>query len=136
MDFDNNTNKGAIKMGNEQKPSVEQIFSKMRQGMGNIPTAIEKAAAVDEGILYEHMRSRAYTMPENGVFDEETRTLLYLAAALAASSKACIQAMADKAKMQKIAPEKVLETFRIVRFAMTAKVLGEAEPVFEALQKS
>ncbi|MGC9291317.1 MAG: carboxymuconolactone decarboxylase family protein [Acidobacteriaceae bacterium] len=122
-------------MGNEQKPTVEQIFAKMRQGMGDIPTAIEKAAAVDEGILYEHMRSRAYTMPENGVFDEETRTLLYLAAALAASSKACIQAMADKAKMQKIAPEKVLETFRIVRFAMTAKVLGEAEPVFEALLK-
>jgi hypothetical protein len=30
----------------------------------------------------------------------------------------------------------VLEVFRIVRFAMTAKVLGEAEPVFEALQKS
>ncbi|MGC9293480.1 MAG: carboxymuconolactone decarboxylase family protein [Acidobacteriaceae bacterium] len=123
-------------MSSEQKPSVEQIFAMMRKGMGNIPAAIEKATAVDEGILYEHMRTRAYTMPEKGAFDEETRTLIYLAAALAASSKACIQAMADKAKMQKIAPEKVLEVFRIVRFAMTAKVLGEAEPVFEALQKS
>ena len=62
--------------------------------------------------------------------------LWHLASALAASSKACIQAMADKAKMQSIAPEKVLETFRIVRFALATKVLGDAEPIFEALQKS
>jgi alkylhydroperoxidase/carboxymuconolactone decarboxylase family protein YurZ len=123
-------------MSNETQPTVEQIFTMMRQGIGNIPSAIEKAAAVDEGLLREHIRSSGYAMPPEGALDKETRTLLYLAAALASSSKACIQAMADKAVIQQIAPEKVLETFRIVRFALATKVLGDAEPVFEALLKS
>jgi alkylhydroperoxidase/carboxymuconolactone decarboxylase family protein YurZ len=104
------------RMNPEQKPTVEQVFGMMRKTMGSIPTAIEKAVAVDEGAL-----------------DEETRTLIYLASALAASSKACIQAMANKAKMQGIAPEKVLETVRIVRFALATKIVGDAEPVFEAM---
>lgn len=122
-------------MNIEQQPSVEQVFGMMRKTMGSIPSAIEKAVAVDEGLLYEHLRSRAYAMPNEGALDEETRTLIYLASALAASSQACIQAMANKAKMQGIAPEKVLETVRIVRFVLATKVLGDAEPVFEALRK-
>ncbi|HUV96417.1 MAG TPA: carboxymuconolactone decarboxylase family protein [Acidobacteriaceae bacterium] len=121
-------------MNSEQKPTVEQVFDMMRKSMGSIPSAIEKATAVDEGLLYEHLRSRAYAMPAEGALDEETRTLIYLASALAGSSKACIQAMANKAKMQGIAPERVLETVRIVRFALATKVVGDAEPVFEALQ--
>ncbi len=44
-------------------------------------------------------------------------------------------AMANKARMQRIAPEKILETVRIVRFALATKVLGDAEPVFEEVQK-
>ena len=59
-----------------------------------------------------------------------------LASALAAGSQACIQAMANKAKMQNIPSAKVLETVRIVRFALATKVLGEAEPVFAALAKA
>ena len=121
-------------MTTEQKPTVDQIFGMMRKTMGSIPTAMEKATSVDEGLLYEHLRSRAYAMPSDGALDEETRTLIYLASALAGSSKACIQAMANKSKMQGIAPEKVLETVRIVRFALATKVIGDAEPVFEALQ--
>jgi alkylhydroperoxidase/carboxymuconolactone decarboxylase family protein YurZ len=121
------------RMNPEQKPTVEQVFGMMRKTMGSIPTAIEKAVAVDEGLLYEHLRSRSYAMPADGALDEETRTLIYLASALAASSKACIQAMANKAKMQGIAPEKVLETVRIVRFALATKIVGDAEPVFEAM---
>ena len=122
-------------MNIEQKPSVEQVFGMMRKTMGSVPSAIEKAVQVDEGLLYEHLRSRSYAMPAESALDEETRTLVYLASALAASSQACIQAMANKAKMQGIAPEKVLETVRIVRFALATKVLGDAEPVFERLQQ-
>ena len=123
-------------MNSEQKPTIEQVFGMMRKSMGSVPSAIEKATAADEGVLYEHLRSRAYAMPAEGALDEETRTLIYLASALAASSKACIQAMTNKAKMQGIAPEKILETVRIVRFALATKVIGDAEPVFESLQKS
>ncbi len=120
-------------MNTEQKPTVEQVFEMMRKTMGAIPSAIEKAVAVDEGLLWEHLRSRGYAMPAEGALDDETRTLIYLASALAAGSKACIQAMADKAKMQGIAPAKVLETLRIVRFALATKVIGDAEPVFAAM---
>lgn len=122
-------------MTSEKKPSVEQVFGMMRQMMGTIPSAIEKATTVDEGLLYEHLRSRGYAMPAEGALDEETLTLIYLASALAAGSQACIQAMANKAKMQGIAPEKILETLHIVRFALATKVIGDAEPVFAALQK-
>lgn len=123
-------------MASDSQPTVDQIFAMMRKTMGSIPSAIEKATSVDEGLLHEHLRSRAYAMPAAGALDDETRTLIYLAAALAASSKACIQAMANKAKMQGIAPEKVLETVKIVRLALATKVIGDGEPIFEALEKT
>jgi len=123
-------------MASDSKPTVDQAFAMMRKTMGSIPSAIEKGTSVDEGLLYEHLRSRAYAMPAEGALDDEARTLIYLAAALAASSKACIQAMANKAKMQGIAPEKVLETVRIVRLALATKVIGDGEPIFEALQNA
>jgi alkylhydroperoxidase/carboxymuconolactone decarboxylase family protein YurZ len=121
-------------MNSTQKPTVDEVFGMMRKMMGVIPSSIEKAAKVDEGLLYEHLRSRQYAMPPEGALDEETRTLLYLASALAAGSAACIQAMANKAKMQGIPAAKILETLHIVRFALATKVIGEAEPVFEALR--
>lgn len=123
-------------MASDSKPTVDQVFAMMRNNMGSIPSAIEKATSVDEGLLDEHLRSRAYAMPAEGALDDETRTLIYLAAALAASSKACIQAMANKSKMQGIAPEKVLETVKIVRLALATKVIGDGEPIFEALQSA
>ena len=123
-------------MASDSKPTVDQAFAMMRKTMGSIPSAIEKGTSVDEGLLYEHLRSRAYAMPAEGALDDEARTLIYLAAALAASSKACIQAMANKAKMQGISPEKVLETVRIVRLALATKVIGDGEPIFEALQNA
>lgn len=36
---------------------------------------------------------------------------------------------------QGIAPEKVLETVRIVRFALASKIVGGAKPIFETLSK-
>lgn len=53
-------------MSTEQKTTVEQVFGMMRQMMGSIPPAIEKGTAADEGLLYEHLRSRAYAMPAEG----------------------------------------------------------------------
>lgn len=121
-------------MNSTQKPTVDEVFGMMRKMMGAVPSAIEKAAKVDEGLLYEHLRSRQYAMPPEGALDDETRTLIYLASALAAGSAACIQAMANKAKVQGIPAAKILEILHIVRFALATKVIGEAEPVFEALR--
>jgi alkylhydroperoxidase/carboxymuconolactone decarboxylase family protein YurZ len=126
----------ASKPTNAPKPTVEEVFGMMRKMMGSVPTAIEQAVKVDEGLLYEHLRSRGYAMPPEGALDEDSRTLIYLAASLAAGSHACVQAMANKAKMQSIPAAKVLETVHIVRFALATKVIGEAEPVFAALAKA
>ena len=124
-------------MNNQDKPSIEQIFGMMRKSMGTIPDAIQKAAVVDQGLVYEHLRSRGYAMPtEKAALDEETRTLIYLAAALAASSHACVEAMANKAKVQGIPAEKLLETLHIVRFALATRVIGDAEPLFGAMASS
>jgi alkylhydroperoxidase/carboxymuconolactone decarboxylase family protein YurZ len=79
------------------------------------------------------MRSRMYAMPPSGALDEQTRTLIYLAAALAGSSPACVRAMADKVVQEGISAAKVLETVHIARFAMATKIIGDAEPVFDAL---
>ena len=124
-------------MSNQDKPSIEQVFEMMRKSMGSVPTAIQKAAEVDEGLVCEHLRSRGYAMPvEKAALDEETRTLIYLAAALAASSHACIEAMANKAKVQGIPAEKLLETLHIVRFALATRVIGDAEPLFSAMESA
>lgn len=124
-------------MTNDRTPTLEEIFNMMRKSMGTIPEAIQKAAAVDEGLVYAHLRSRGYAMPaEKPALDEETRTLIYLAAALAASSHACVEAMANKAKVQGIPAEKLLETLHIVRFALATRVIGDASPLFSAMQLS
>ncbi|UTV80901.1 carboxymuconolactone decarboxylase family protein [Acidithiobacillus sp. YTS05] len=123
-------------MSDTSRPSPEQILAGMRQAMGRAPSAIEKSVAADADLIHEHMRSRAFAMPAEGALDDETRTLIYLAAALAGSSHACIQAMADKVAQQKIPAAKVVETVRIARYAMATKVIGDAEPVFAVLGAS
>lgn len=120
-------------MSNKASPTAEEILAGMRQAMGRVPSAIEKSVTADPVLIHEHMRSRAFAMPAEGVLDEETRTLIYLAAALAGSSHACVQAMADKIVQQGVAPAKVVETIRITRYAMATKIIGDAEPVFAAL---
>ncbi len=122
-------------MSDGRKPSIEEIFAMMRKSMGEVPEAIQKAALIDESLVYEHLRSRGYAMPqEKPALDEETRTLIYLAAALASSSHACVEAMANKAKVQAIPAEKLLETLRIVRFALATRVIGDAEPLLSAME--
>jgi alkylhydroperoxidase/carboxymuconolactone decarboxylase family protein YurZ len=70
---------------------------------------------------------------EQPALDEDTRMLIYLAAALAGTSPACVKAMSNKIVQQGIAPAKVVETVHIVRLAMTTKTIGDAEPVFDAM---
>ena len=69
--------------------------------------------------------------PEDGVLDAETRTLIYLAVALATSNRACTMAMVNKARKQEIATAKLLEAFHIRVSALATQVVGNAEPVFD-----
>lgn len=115
-----------------ETPSTQQILDQMRFAMGEVPAAIEKAAGADPRMVAEQARSSAFAMPpEDGVLDAETRTLIYLAVALATSNRACTMAMVNKARKQEIATAKLLEAFHIARYTLATQVVGNAEPVFD-----
>ena len=102
--------------------------------MGSVPDAVDKAAWVDPAMVREQAHGSAFAMPaDDGALSPETRILVYLAAALATSNHACTKAMANKAKVQGIADEKLLEAFHIARFALATRVVGNAEPLFDML---
>ena len=119
-----------------EAPSTQQILDQMRSAMGEVPAAIEKAAGADPRMVAEQARSSAFAMPpEDGVLDVETRTLIYLAVALATSNRACTMAMVNKARKQEIATAKLLEAFHIARYALATQVVGNAEPVFDLVNE-
>jgi hypothetical protein len=54
-------------------PSTQQILDQMRVTMGEVPPAIEKAAAADARMVAGQARSSAFAMPpEDGALDPET----------------------------------------------------------------
>ena len=117
-------------------PDTQQILGQMRLAMGEAPPAIEKAATADERMVAEQARSSAFAMPpDGGALDPETRTLIYLAVALATSNQACTTAMVNKARKQAIASAKLLEAFHIARFALATQVVGNAEAVFDLVNE-
>jgi len=118
-----------------QKPTVDQVLQMMTQSMdGKLPKSIELAKEVFPEIIVEQALNSAYAMPqENGALDAETRILIYLGIALATGSKTCIEAMMNKSKTLRINKDKILETFKIARYAESSRVLGNADLVFEQL---
>jgi len=116
-------------------PTTEQILAMMETQLGRdgVPHVMRRAGRVMPDLLAEHVRGKMYAMPPVGAFDEETRTLLYLAAALAAGSTECVKAMAARSRVMGIAREKLLETLRIARLAVASGVIGNAEPLLAAL---
>lgn len=120
----------------QQAPDVQQILGQMRLAMGEAPPAIEKAATADARMVAEQARSSAFAMPPgDGALDPETRTLIYLAVALATSNQACTTAMVNKARKQAIASPKLIEAFHIARFALATQVVGNAEAVFDLVNE-
>ena len=117
-------------------PDIAQILDGMRGAMGDVPPAIVKAASADPRMVAEQVRSSGFAMPpEEGALSPETRTLVYLAVALATSNHACTVAMTNKARVQSIDSAKLLEAFHIARYAMATRVVGEAEPVFDLVNE-
>jgi len=117
-------------------PSAGQIVAHMREAMGEIPAAIVKSLDADPTMIFEQAHSSAFAMPpENGALDPETRTLVYLAVALASSNQACTLAMLNKSRKQAIPTPKLLEAFHIARFAQATQVVGNAEPLFDFINE-
>ena len=116
-------------------PTVDQILAAMNASLnGHIPPAIQHAASVMPALVVRHAQDSAFAMPpEGGALTNETRTLIYLGIALATGSRACVEAMTDKAQTLGIETAKLLETFTIARFAEATRVLGNAEGMLARL---
>ncbi len=121
----------------EQQPTLEQIMQGMAQAMNNkLPESLKLAAEVYPEMVFEHTRNNMFAMPpEGGALDDETRTLIYLGVAVATGSDACVEAMMNKAKTAGIPKEKILETFKIARFAEATRVFGNAEILLKHLKE-
>lgn len=115
------------------EPDLETVISNMKTSLGDLPSAIELAAKADPAMVLEQGRSSGFAMPPDGALDAETRTIVYLAAALAASNHACVTAVTGKAQLQGISRGKLLEAFHIARYALATRVVGDAEPLLSAL---
>jgi alkylhydroperoxidase/carboxymuconolactone decarboxylase family protein YurZ len=116
-------------------PTVEQVLANMTNSLnGQVPPSVRHAVTVMPEMVVRHAQDSAFAMPaEGGALTNETRTLIYLGIALATGSGACIEAMTNKAQGLGIESAKLLETFKIARFAEATRVLGNAEPLLAAL---
>ncbi len=115
---------------------IEQALNAMRATMSDVPPAIMKAVTADARMVSEQIHSSAFAMPPaDGALSAETRTLIYLAVALATSNAACTRAMVNKARVQSIDSEKLLEALHIARFALATRVVGDAEPVYDLINE-
>lgn len=123
-------------MTTQTAPTVDQILTNMTVSLnGHIPPSVTYASTVMPQMVLRHVQDSGFAMPKDGsgVLTEETRTLIYLGVALATGSHACVEAMTNKALGLGIEPAKLLETFKIARFAEATRVLGNAEPLLAAL---
>jgi len=123
-------------MTTQTAPTVDQILANMSASLnGTVPVAAQLAGKVAPELLLRHVQDSGFAMPKDGTgaLTEETRTLIYLGIALATGSHACIEAMTNKAQALGIEPAKLLETFKIARFAEATRVLGNAEPLLAAV---
>ena len=120
-------------MGVDRK-EVEEIIEFMKSNMeGELPRPAELASEIIPEMIIEHKHSRMFAMPKDGAIDNEHRILIYLGIALATGSTSCVKAMTNKAITFKISKEKILETFKIARYAEASRVFGNAEAMFEKL---
>jgi alkylhydroperoxidase/carboxymuconolactone decarboxylase family protein YurZ len=117
------------------QPTLEQVLAGMTVSLnGTLPTSVQLAADVMPDLVLRHAQDSGYAMPKGaGALTDETRTLIYLGIALATGSHPCIEAMTNKAQALGIDKAKLLETFKIARFAEATRVLGNAEQLFVKL---
>ena len=117
------------------QPTVDQIMAGMSAGLGGkaIPPMIQLAATVMPDMVLRQAQDSGFAMPkEGGALAEEVRTILLLGIAMATGSD-CVENLVNKAKAQGIDDAKLLETFKIARFAEATRVFNNAVPLFSQL---
>lgn len=117
------------------QPTVDQIVASMSAGLGGkaVPPMIRLAAKAMPDMVVRQAQDSGFAMPkEGGALAEETRTILLLGIALATGSD-CVENLVNKAKAQGIDDAKLLETFKIARFAEATRVFNNAVPLLAQL---
>ena len=101
---------------------MEQILAGMSKQMDRkLPRSAQLADEVMSEMILEHAEDIGFAMPKEG-------------GALATGSQASIEAMMNKAHVLNISKEKILETYKISRFAEATRAMGNAEKVFQHLK--
>jgi alkylhydroperoxidase/carboxymuconolactone decarboxylase family protein YurZ len=122
-----------------QNPSVDEILSFMAKKLGgqeNIPNAIRYAKVCAPELIYHvAFSSKNSVADENSPFDEKTRTLIFLAAALAMKDPECIKTQLNAALTLGATKEELIALIKIVKHAAHSSVIGFAEPILEVLSK-
>jgi alkylhydroperoxidase/carboxymuconolactone decarboxylase family protein YurZ len=116
------------------QPTLDQVLAGMSASLGGkVPPMVELAATVMPDMVFRHAQDSGFAMPKDGgALAEETRTILLLGIALATGSH-CVENLLNKAKAQGIDDAKILETFKVARFAEATRVFNNAEPLFAKL---
>ncbi|GAB6077319.1 carboxymuconolactone decarboxylase family protein [Hydrogenobaculum acidophilum] len=120
-------------------PNVEEVLSMMAQKLGgreNIPDAILYARDVaPELIMDVAMSSKNSVGDDNSPFDPKTRTLIFLAAALAMKDEECIKTQTRAALGMGVTKEELLSVIKIVKHATNSGIIGAASPILKELAK-
>lgn len=123
-----------------QMPTVEQILRMMSQKLGgeeNIPDAIKYAKEIaPELIIDVALSSKNSVGDESSPFDPKTRTLIFLAAALAMKDEECVKTQVKAALNMGATKEELISVIKIVKHASNSGIIGAATPILKALSKN
>jgi len=119
----------------KNKEVTEQMVSAMKEKFGEgMPKSIEYIAELFPDSLAVQRASSADSMYDpNSPFEQKTKTLIYLSAALATNNQACIKAQFNAALSQGATKEEIIAVIKIVRHAASSGTYGNAEYILENL---
>lgn len=117
-------------------PTPQQVLAGMAEKVGeeNVPRAMRLAADIDPAIVLDvAVASKMMINPDDSPFDEKTRALIYLAAALATHDDECIKLQTRSALNAGASAKELTAVVKIVSAAASSGVIGAATPTLEAL---
>lgn len=120
-------------------PEASQILQMMSKKLGgeeNIPEAIKYAEKVAPELIQQVAVSSKFSVSaEDLPFDQKTATLIFLAAALASGDERCVETQTKAALNLGASKEEIIAVVKIVRHALSSKVIGTATPLLKILSE-
>ena len=119
----------------KNKTENQQMVQAMEEKFGDaMPRSIEYIAALfPESLALQRASSTDSMYDPNSPFEQKTKTLIYLSAALATNNQVCIKAQFTAALSQGATKEEIIAVVKIVRHAASSGTYGNAEYILENL---